>query len=234
MQEVLLVEDDPSVQAALIRALSDKGFTVSPCGTALQALRYVADHEPDIVVLDLGLPDLDGSAVLPLLRSTTDAPVVVVTARRNEGSIVALLNAGADDYVVKPFSSEQLVARMSAVLRRARPAADADTVMVVGGLYVNRAERVASLDGRVLDLTRLEFDMLAYLACRAGKVVTRRELIRDVWRRQLSGADRTVDVHVSWLRRKLGETATRPRYLHTVRRVGWKLAAPDDTDDDRL
>lgn len=229
MYEILLVEDDPSVQAALVHALTDRGFAVEPLGTAVDALRSVTEREPDIVILDLGLPDLDGGAALRMLRGVTNVPVIIATARGDERSVVDLLNAGADDYMVKPFSSEQLVARIAALLRRTAPRPD-DTdegdVLEVGGLRIDVRQRVARLDGRDLELNRREFDLLAYLAARPGSVVTRRELIHDVWQHQHVGDDQTIDVHVSWLRRKLGESAAHPRYLHTVRGVGLKLVAP--------
>jgi DNA-binding response OmpR family regulator len=225
MHEILLVEDDPVVQAALVHALTDRGFAVEPLGTAVDALRSVAERVPDIVILDLGLPDLDGGAALRMLRGVTNVPVIIATARGDERSVVDLLNAGADDYVVKPFSSEQLVARITALLRRTNRQ-DSSDVLDVGGLHVDLRSRVASLDGQDLELNRREFDLLAYLAARPNSVVSRRDLLRDVWRQRHSGDDQTIDVHVSWLRRKLGESAAHPKYLHTVRGVGLKLVAP--------
>lgn len=224
MANVLVVEDDQFVRSALIRELSQRSHTVRSASTALDALRDVAQAAPDAVVLDLGLPDLDGAEALKMLRAISDVPVVVATARDDEAEIVRLLNAGADDYLVKPFSPEHLMARLAAVLRRARQAAPR-RVTEIGGLRVDAEAREAYLDGVPLDLTRREFDLLAHLAFRAGQVVSRRELLAEVWR-QSYGDDQTIDVHLSWLRRKLGETASRPRYLHTVRGVGVKLVAP--------
>ncbi|BBA97560.1 putative two-component system response regulator [Actinacidiphila reveromycinica] len=229
MPTVLVVEDDHFVRSALIRHLTDAGHTVRSVGTALEALREVAQVGFDVVILDLGLPDLDGSEALKMLRGLSDVPVIVATARDDEAEIVRLLNAGADDYLVKPFSVEHLSARLGAVLRRARggaagePAADAR--IRVGGLEIDARRRLALLDGGQLDLTRREFDLLAFLAARPGVVVPRRELLAEVWR-QSYGDDQTIDVHLSWLRRKLGETAARPRYLHTLRGVGVKLEPP--------
>lgn len=223
---VLLVEDDPVVQGALAHALTDRGFRVQVAGTAMDALRYVAEREANVVVLDLGLPDLDGTSVLPMLRGITDIPVIAATARADERSMVALLNAGADDYVVKPFATEQLVARIRAVLRRVGGPPGDSEVLSVGELRVDLAARTAVLDGQELALNRREFDLLSYLAAHAGRVVTRRQIIRAVWRQPGMDDDQTIDVHISWLRRKLGETAARPRYLHTVRGVGLKLTAP--------
>ncbi|WP_018503610.1 response regulator transcription factor [Parafrankia discariae] len=227
MATILVVEDDPYVRAALVRHLSGAGHAVRSVGTALDALREVTQVGCDLVVLDLGLPDLDGAAALRMLRGVSDVPVVVATARGDEPAMVRLLHGGADDYLVKPFSPEHLDARVTAVLRRAGPAAATGRVpaLRVGALVVDPRQRTAVLDGRDLDLTRREFDLLAYLAARPGDVVPRRELLAAVWR-QAYGGDQTIDVHLSWLRRKLGETAARPRYLHTVRGVGVKLEAP--------
>ncbi|MGV9856840.1 response regulator transcription factor [Streptomyces sp. NPDC003442] len=233
MASVLVVEDDQFVRSALIRQLTEASHTVRSVGTALEALREVAQIGFDVVILDLGLPDLDGAEALKMLRGITDVPVIVATARDDEGEIVRLLNDGADDYLVKPFSVAHLSARMTAVLRRARGggpgeqggAAAPPAVLRVGGLAVDPLRRQAQLDGMALDLTRREFDLLAYLAGRPGVVVPRRELLAEVWR-QAYGDDQTIDVHLSWLRRKLGETAARPRYLHTLRGVGVKLEPP--------
>ncbi|CAG7625060.1 response regulator transcription factor [Actinacidiphila bryophytorum] len=228
MASVLVVEDDQFVRSALIRHLTDASHTVRSVGTALEALREVAQVGFDVVILDLGLPDLDGSEALKMLRGLSDVPVIVATARDDEAEIVRLLNAGADDYLVKPFSVEHLSARLAAVLRRSRSrsaASSVDAVIAVGGLTIDVRRRLAVLDGVALDLTRREFDLLSFLAARPGVVVARRELLAEVWQ-QSYGDDQTIDVHLSWLRRKLGETAARPRYLHTLRGVGVKLEPP--------
>lgn len=225
MAVVLVVEDDPVVRAAMIRDLGARDLVVRSVGTALEALREVTEHPPDLLILDLGLPDLDGAETLKMLRGTSDVPVVVVTARDDENEIVRLLRTGADDYVVKPFSSEHLNARIEAVLRRTR-GAQPPQVTRVGGLVVDLDSRVITLDDAELDLTRREFDLLAYLAARPDKVVPRRELLARVWH-QAYGDDQTIDVHLSWLRRKLGESASDPHYLHTVRGVGVKLVTPE-------
>lgn len=227
MATVLVVEDDPFVRSALIRHLTDTGHAVRSVGTALEALREVAQVGCDLVILDLGLPDLDGSEALKMIRGLTDVPVIICTARDDEAEIVRLLNDGADDYLVKPFSGEHLSARMAAVLRRlGSGAAPVSQVLRVGGLAIDPQRREAVLDGRPLDLTRREFDLLAFLARRPGVVVPRKEILAEVWQ-QTYGGDQTIDVHLSWLRRKLGETASNPRYLHTVRGVGVRLEAVD-------
>ncbi|MCQ4082870.1 response regulator transcription factor [Streptomyces sp. RB6PN25] len=231
MASVLVVEDDQFVRSALIRHLTDAAHTVRSVGTALEALREVAQVGFDVVILDLGLPDLDGAEALKMLRGLTDVPVIIATARDDEGEIVRLLNDGADDYLVKPFSVEHLSARMAAVLRRSR-GTEASRVLRVGGLRIDVLRREAVLDGTALDLTRREFDLLSFLAARPGVVVSRRELLAEVWQ-QAYGDDQTIDVHLSWLRRKLGETAAKPCYLHTLRGVGVKLEPPRDVDDGR-
>jgi len=151
--------------------------------------------------------------------------VVVITAREDEAGIVRTLDAGADDYVVKPFSADQLDARLRAVLRRL--AAGAAEAIVVGELRIDSASRQASLAGRPLDLTRREFDLLAHLAANAGRVVAKRELMAEIWDLPYGGADKTLDVHLSWVRRKLGESAAAPRYIRAVRGVGVKLVDPN-------
>jgi two-component system, OmpR family, KDP operon response regulator KdpE len=225
--QLLLVEDDPAIRHSLVRALTERGHAVSSTTTAMDALEQVVTAPPDLIILDLGLPGLDGYEALRMLRAISRVPVVVATARDDEGDIVRALNAGADDYLIKPFGPSQIDARIRAVLRRAgegepqRPAP-----IRVGGLWLDAEGREAALDGVMLDLSRREFELLHYLASRAGQVVTKRDLLTHVWRMPYGGADKTIDVHVSWLRRKLGETAQEPRYLHTVRGVGIKLTAP--------
>ena len=227
MSQLLLVEDDPAIRHSLVRALSERGHAVASTTTAMDALQQVVARPPDLVILDLGLPGLDGYEALRMLRAISRVPVVVATARDDEGDIIRALNAGADDYLVKPFGPGQIDARIRAVLRRAgdREAGRAAPI-TVGGLRVDAQAREAALDGVTLDLSRREFELLYYLAARAGQVVTKRDLLTHVWQLPYGGADKTVDVHVSWLRRKLGETAQEPRYLHTVRGVGVKLSAP--------
>ena len=179
------------------------------------------------MILDLGLPDIDGADALRMMRSVSDVPVIVATARRSEGDIIRLLNDGADDYVTKPFSGGHILARISAVLRRNRAAGDDGPAAIsIGPLVINQRQRQATLDGTQLKLTRREFDVLTYLAERAGRVVSRRELMTEVWQQARVGEEQTIDVHISWLRRKLGETAAKPRFLHTVRGVGVMMVVP--------
>jgi len=222
---VLIIEDDATIRTALVRALTARNHSTMTSPTAMDGLQSLVAHRPDVVLLDLGLPDLDGASLLAMIRSVSDVPVIVVSARDDGEGIVALLDAGADDYLVKPFAVDQLDARIRAVLRRAEQVVVTGPV-VVGGLVIDARSRTVALDGGTLDLSPKEFDLLYYLAERAGEVIGKRELLAEVWHQPYGGADRTVDVHLHWLRRKLGETAEAPRYLHRVRGVGLRLAAP--------
>jgi len=225
MPRLVLIEDDELIRTSFERALRERGHEVRSVAAGLPGLSEIVEVSPDAVVLDLGLPDVDGLELLRMLRAVSSVPVLVATARDEEHEIVRTLDAGADDYLVKPFTVDQLDARLRAVLRRA--SADDMTPMVVGGLCIDVSARVATLDGAELDLARKEFDLLAHLAAQPGKVVTKRELLAAIWDLPYGGADKTVDVHLSWLRRKLGETAAEPRYLRAVRGVGVKLVPPD-------
>ncbi|WP_328468436.1 response regulator transcription factor [Actinoplanes sp. NBC_00393] len=225
MARLLLIEDDPAIRNTLLRALRERGHAVAAAGAAMEGLQTALAERPDLIVLDLGLPDLDGRELLRMLRAVSRVPVIVATARDEETEMVRLLDAGADDYVVKPFTAAQLDARIRAVLRRG---ADTETTadLTIGGLRIDAAARTVTLDGAEVELSPREFDLLHHLAQRAGQVVTKRELLSEVWQVPYGGADKTVDVHLSWLRRKLGETAQEPRYLHTVRGVGVRLSEP--------
>jgi DNA-binding response OmpR family regulator len=228
--QLLLVEDDAAIRGALIRVLTEHGHAVTSTASAMTALRHVLDSPPDLVLLDLGLPDLGGYEALRMLRAVSAVPVVVVTAHDDEQEIIRVLDAGADDYVIKPFGVGQIEARIRAVLRRdGRDGRKVGGPLAAGGLRLDPDAHEATLDGTRLDLSRREFELLHYLAQRAGHVVTRRDLLTHVWQLPYGGADKTVDVHISWLRRKLGETAQQPRYLHTVRGVGVKLSPPGES-----
>ena len=228
MATILLIEDDAGIRSAMTRALTDLGHAVTTSDRGMPGLELAVDNRPDVVLLDLGLPDLDGLQVLAMLRAVSEVPVIIITARDDDADIVKALDGGADDYVVKPFGVEQVDARLRAVLRRSGSTV-ADGPLVIGGLTIDARTRLVTLDDQPIDLSRKEFDLLLALAQRPGEVVTKRELLADVWRQTYGGGDRTVDVHLSWLRRKLGETAADPRYLHSVRGVGVRLAAPHDT-----
>jgi two-component system, OmpR family, KDP operon response regulator KdpE len=221
----LIVEDDQRIRQSLSSRLAERGHQVDAVGTAMSGVESAVSGEFDVVVLDLGLPDLDGAEALRMIRSVTDVPVVVATARDDEAEIVRLLDAGADDYVVKPYSAEHLEARVRAVLRRSG-SDPAQRTLVVGDLTIDLDAQEARFENRSLELTAREFELLAYLAERPGSMVSKRQLLAEVWHQPYGGADKTVDVHLSWLRKKLGETAAEPRYIWTRRGVGVRLVDP--------
>jgi two-component system KDP operon response regulator KdpE len=227
MAQLLVVEDDELVRGALIRALRQRGHTVTSAATAMSGLQEAVDSRPDLVVLDLGLPDLDGAQLLRMIRAVSAVPVVVATARDDDASIVSALDAGADDYVLKPFQVDQLEARIRAVLRRTANADAGPAAVTVADLTIDPRARRVTVAGRSVELAPKEFDLLAYLAARVGTVVPKRDLLREVWQLPYGGSDKTVDVHLSWLRRKLGESAAEPRLIQTVRGVGVRLAEPE-------
>jgi DNA-binding response OmpR family regulator len=222
----MVVEDDEAIRRALTRGLGELGHVVTSVAKGADAIAAIAASPAEVVVLDLGLPDMDGESVLGVIRALGDTPVIVATARDHDNDIVRLLDAGADDYLVKPFSVAQIDARIRAVLRRTSAAVDASPALNVGGLRLDPRSREATLDDEPLELSRLEFDLLQVLKQRTGEVISKPTLLAEVWRQPWGGADRTVDVHLSWLRRKLGETAASPRYLVSVRGVGVKLVDP--------
>lgn len=208
-------------------ALSKEGHDVESADRAMEGLQLAVKGSPELILMDLGLPDLDGEELLRMIRAVSSVPVIVITARDEDHSIVQTLDAGADDYLVKPFSVAQLEARVRAILRRSAGDQVPDTVEV-GELRINVAAREASLEDATLDLSPKEFDLLRVLAERAGEVVSKRELLAEVWREPYGGSDRTIDVHLSWLRNKLGESAQEPRYIQTVHGVGVKLVDPSE------
>ncbi|MDP9495532.1 MAG: response regulator transcription factor [Actinomycetota bacterium] len=226
MVRIILIEDDMEIRRLVADALAREGHDVESAATAMEGLELGIRNSPDLVVMDLGLPDLDGNELLRMIRAISSVPVMVITARGTDEAVVRTLDAGADDYLIKPFSVAQLLARVRAVLRRGGIAGGADRINV-GGLMIDVSAREATLDGVELDLSPKEFDLLRSLAERQGEVVTKRELLAEVWREPYGGSERTVDVHLSWLRKKLGESASDPRYLRTIHGVGVKLHPPD-------
>jgi len=231
MARVLVVEDDPAIGRLLHRSLTDRGDVVTLAATGAAGLSMALQEQPEVVLLDLGLPDLSGLEVLTMLRAVSQVPVIVVTAQDDDHTVVRALDSGADDYLVKPFGSEQLAARIRAVLRRSAQGSSGESAVRIGELEIDPASRRVRVDGEQVELSRKEFDLLWLLATRPGEVVTKREMLAGVWGLPFgNGGDRTVDVHLSWLRRKLGENAAEPRYLHTVRGVGVRLAPPGSDD----
>jgi DNA-binding response OmpR family regulator len=225
MPSILIIEDDQRIRESLATRLSERGHDVETVSRAIDGVQHAVSGDFDVVVLDLGLPDLDGTEALRMIRAVSEVPVVVATARDDESDIINVLDAGADDYVIKPYSADHLAARIRAVLRRTGGKIEDGTV-TVAGLQLDLDAHEATLDGRELDLTARAFDLLAYLANRPGKLISKRELLAEVWRQPYGGADKTVDVHISWLRKELGESAADPKYLHTRRGVGVRLVDP--------
>ena len=225
---ILFVEDEAAIADPFGRTLARQGFEVIAARSVAEARARFARQPPDLVLLDLTLPDGDGRDLCRELRSASQVPIIMLTARGTELDRVTGLEIGADDYVVKPFSGAEVVARIRAVLRRAASVQEAEAPIVLGDLVVEPAARRAAVEGRELALSRKEFDLLAELARHAGTVVTREELMARVWDENWFGSTKTLDVHMGWLRRKLGDDASMPRYLHTIRGVGFRLAAPGD------
>jgi two-component system response regulator RegX3 len=233
---ILMVEDEESITVPLSEALAREGFDTEVAGTVAEALELAATVEPDLVLLDVMLPDGSGYDVCRELRHTSRVPIIMLTARGEETDRVVGLELGADDYIVKPFSAREVAARIRAVLRRATdtPAAPAPSGQVaplhIGALKLDPSRRSATLDGDELDLTRKEFELLELLMREAGSVITRERLIDEVWDVNWFGSTKTLDVHVSGLRRKLGDDPSSPRYLHTVRGVGFRFSGPEEME----
>jgi DNA-binding response OmpR family regulator len=227
---ILFVEDEPSIADPFAKALRRAGFDPVTARTGREALALANRLDLDLVLLDLNLPDTDGRDVARELRRRGDTPIVMLTARGTEMDRITGLELGADDYVVKPFSAEEVIARIRAVLRRARRPTEATPVepVQVGPLTVDFGARRASLDGSELQLSRKEFDLLAELIRNAGQVVSREQLMERVWDENWFGSTKTLDTHVGWLRRKLGDDPATPRYLHTVRGVGFRFSDPKE------
>jgi len=229
---VTVIEDEASISDPLRSALEREGYAVSVEPTGTGGLESVRRGEPDIVLLDLNLPDLDGRDVCRAIRQTSDVPIIMLTARGLETDRVVGLELGADDYLVKPFSMAELIARIRAVLRRtgdrAAPAAApaTSTAIEIGEVSIDPATHVATHAGATLDLPRREFDLLHMLMAHAGIVLARNKLMDEVWGVDWFGSTKTLDVHIAGLRRRLGDDAHEPRYIHTVRGVGFRFASP--------
>jgi DNA-binding response OmpR family regulator len=233
-RRAVVVDDEQALARLVAGYLERDGFRTTVCHDGVQAVEVVRDVDPDLVVLDLGLPGLDGVEVCRRLRTFTDCYVVMLTARAEEVDTLIGLSVGADDYLTKPFSPRELMARVAALLRRPRrspagpaptsaAAQDAHEVLEVGALRVDVDAREVHVDGTAVPLTRTEFDVLAALASRPGRVLSRRALIDTVWGPGWVGDEHLVDVHVLHVRQKLGDTAEAQRYVRTVRGVGYRI-----------
>jgi DNA-binding response OmpR family regulator len=218
---VLLVEDEENLASLVQAYLQQEGYEVRVVGTGADALRVLDDEQVRLVVLDLTLPDIDGLEVCRRIRQRSSIPIVMLTARDDTSDRLAGLESGADDYIGKPFSPRELVARMKAVLRRAEGHVE-DDVLVLGDVLVRRAAREVEVAGLPVELRTKEFDLLAHLLQNRGAVLSRDILLERVWGYDYAGGTRTVDVHVAQLRRKL----QRPELIRTVRGAGYKAVAP--------
>ena len=215
--KILIVEDDDAIAKPLAAGLEREGFDVTRVSNGEDALEAAL---PDLVLLDLRLPGMDGTEVCRRLRARSDVPIIVVTAKGEEVDRVVGLELGADDYIVKPFGFRELLARIRAVMRRARPGTERSQIHV-GSLEIDVRGRRATMGDQPLNLTTKEFDLLALLASEPGDVVSRQRILREVWDTEWFGPTKTVDVHVASLRKKLGE----PGWIETVRGIGLRLVA---------
>ncbi len=223
---MLVVEDEPSITTPLAEALERDGFAAQVARTAAEALELADRVRPDLVLLDLMLPDGSGFDVCRELRASSNVPIIMLTARGEEADRVVGLELGADDYVVKPFSAREVVARIRAVLRRAQRSGEPDDGPIeIDGVRLDPAARTVSHEGEPLELSRKEFDLLHMLMRNAGSVVKREKLFEEVWETTWFGSTKTLDVHVASLRKKLRDDPSSPRYLHTARGVGFRFAA---------
>jgi two-component system response regulator RegX3 len=227
---ILLVEDEPAIAEPLAESLTREGFALQVVGTAADAVDTATRLHPDLILLDLMLPDGSGFDVCREVRRASQVPIIMLTARGDETDRVIGLELGADDYVVKPFSAREVVARVRAVLRRVAAPPPAGTgpgeAIEVGDVRLDPATRTVVRAGESVEVTRKEFDLLRLLMASAGAVVTRERLIDEVWDPNWFGSTKTLDVHVSGLRKKLGDDSASPRYIHTVRGVGFLFGAP--------
>ena len=223
---VVVIEDDPQIRRFLRTALGAEGFALHESETGERGLVEAATRKPDVVILDLGLPDIDGVEVVRRLREWTDLPVIVLSARSQEADKIAALDAGADDYLTKPFGLGELLARIRVALRnRARTAAPGESAVSVGELSVDLAARRVTLAGNEVRLTPIEHRLMAALARHAGRVMTHRQLLREVWGAAYEEQSHTLRVHMATLRRKIESDPAQPRYLLTEIGVGYRLAA---------
>ena len=222
---VLVVDDEPQFRRALVTNLRGAGYDVESAGTAEEALTSAGLHAPEVVVLDLVLPDRRGTEVCRELRTWSNAPIILVSAVGDEAEKIAALDAGADDYVTKPFAMGELLARMRAVLRRAGPASE--PLIVIGEIELDLEKRAVHVRGELVHLTPREFDLLRVLAVNEGKLMTHNAMLREVWGPAYQRESSYLHVYVSQLRRKIEPDPARPRYILTEPGVGYRMVAPD-------
>ena len=220
---ILIIEDEASLRRFLVPTLVNSDYQVLTASTGTDGLAMARDHNPDLVLLDLGLPDLEGGQVLRTLRQWSQKPIIIISARAQEQDKVQALDAGADDYLTKPFGAEELLARIRVALRHATQAPADSPVLHCGALKLDLERREVSLDGAPVRLTPLEYRLLEALAQRAGKVATHAQLLNEVWGPVGEGQTHYLRIYMGTLRRKLEPDATRPRYLLTEPSIGYRL-----------
>jgi len=226
-REVLVVDDNEKIVEVLTAYLEQEGFAVRTASDGPSAVAEVERAVPDIALLDVMLPGIDGIELTKRFQKEHDLPVILITARSDEVDRLIGLEVGADDYVSKPFSPREVVARVRAVLRRTEGSRLGADTLQTGALSIDLERRAVSLDGVVVDLTRTEFDILAAMAAHPGRVYTRLQLLEIATGDTFEGYERTIDAHVKNIRKKLGEDPKRPRYVHTVFGVGYKVEAQE-------
>jgi two-component system, OmpR family, response regulator RegX3 len=226
-QRILVVEDEQSIAEPLLDHLQREGFDASHAGTLEEARTAYATEQPDAILLDVMLPDGDGRDLAREIRTDSDVPIIMLTARGEEIDRVLGLELGADDYVVKPFSARELVARIRAILRRGAGTSRMGPI-TVGAITLDPGARTCTKDDGTIELAAKEFDLLHYLMANAGTVLRREDIMDEVWDPHWFGPTKTLDVHISWLRKKIEDDPATPTYIVTVRGVGFRFASPDD------
>jgi two-component system response regulator RegX3 len=226
-QRILVVEDEPGISEPLLDHLTREGFDAEVAGSLEEARAAYERAAPDVILLDVMLPDGDGRDLAREIRASSDVPIIMLTARSEEIDRVLGLELGADDYVVKPFSARELVARIRAILRRGAGTARLGTI-TVGAITLDPGARTCTKADEPVELAAKEFDLLHYLMANAGTVLRREQIMDEVWDPHWFGPTKTLDVHVSWLRKKIEDDPTNPAYIVTVRGVGFRFAAPDE------
>jgi two-component system response regulator RegX3 len=224
---ILVVEDEATISEPLAEHLAREGFEPEVAATVAEAEDAFRTRTPDVILLDVMLPDGDGRDLAKEIRKTSDIPIVMLTARGEEVDKILGLELGADDYVVKPFSARELVARIRAIQRRGSGTARKGPIEI-GHIHLDPGARTCTKDGQTVELAAKEFDLLHYLMSNAGTVLRREEIMDEVWDPHWFGPTKTLDVHISWLRKKLEADPSDPRYITTIRGVGFRFAAPED------
>jgi len=227
MSRILVVDDEPKIRKIVTSYLQQEGFDVSEATDGPSAVEMAERFDPDVIILDVMLPGFDGIEALRQIRTKSDVYVIMLTARSEETDKLIGLSVGADDYVTKPFSTRELVARVKAVLRRSRQSNGSESDRItVGPLTLDNTTHIVTVDGTAVDLTALEFELLGALASAPGRVYSRGQLIEKVWGWDFFGDERIVDVHVRKIRQKIGDDPAEPRFISTVRGVGYRFVDP--------